>query len=93
MCEAERWLGAPEWGVVQFFGLVRDQVVNLNPMGEPVLRLRLEAVAAACELAGVPAADRWELTEMVRDLHLHSDGGSKPDRDLMRTSAHLLAGS
>lgn len=68
-CTAERHLTDDDWQIVAFYDLVRDQVVNLNPMGEEAwIVLRLEAVESACRLYRVPPDERVPLVESVREL-------------------------
>ena len=53
---------------MEFFSIVRDQMVNTGMEGVPDLHPRLEGWLAACDLYGIPQHSRPTLIEMARIL-------------------------
>lgn len=58
--------------MVEFFGRVQDQTVNLTPMGtetgQAIVVPRLEGWLAACELYEVPQEIRAEIIDLSRAM-------------------------
>lgn len=92
-CTAERNLTEDDWQTVRFYDLVRDQVVNLNPMGEEAwIVMRLEAVESACRLYRVPPDERMPLVDSVRALFECVQGRNRPElQSAYSTPAHELS--
>ena len=60
-CEAQRWLTAEDWELIEFYSCVSDQWFNQTPMGgakgqPPVLTPRLEGYEAALRIYGYDRA-------------------------------------
>lgn len=95
-CEAEQHLEASDWDYVRFYHLVKDQIVNLTPMGDANgqawLVLRLEALESACRLYRIPEEDQVEMVETARNLFEAVQGRALDDmREAFSTPAHDLA--
>lgn len=71
-CLGKYWLQPGDWDVINFYGRVQDQVVNLTPggvrEGAAVFAPRLEGWLAACKLYAVSKEDRVELLDDTRAL-------------------------
>jgi len=69
----DRYLTKGDREIMDFYGIVQDQTVNLTPMGVDgggphVLSPRLEGWVAACDLYDIPSESRPHLVEMARTL-------------------------
>lgn len=67
-CKADANLTEDDKAVMEFFSVVRDQVIegHPGPEGQRVAYPRLEGWAAACDLYDVPQHRRARLVEMGR---------------------------
>lgn len=70
-CEADLYLAAEDVPVLQFYGHVWDQFMNHTPFGTsdgkpPWIAPNLLAWLSACDLLGVPEADRTALISLAR---------------------------
>lgn len=72
-CAAAANLEPGDWLIVNFFFLVRDQVVNQTPMGLDDgtcwITPRLEAWEAALRIYGIPEASHAAMIDGARFLH------------------------
>ena len=69
-CAAARNLTPEDWAVIDFFGHVQDQTVNLTPMGTKdgvaVISPRIEGWLAVAEIQDVPLHDRADVIDDAR---------------------------
>lgn len=69
---AQKNLTTDDWDILEFYRMVADQYINQTPMGTKdggvVLTPRMEAWVPACDVLGVPVAERQRVIWMAREL-------------------------
>lgn len=82
-CEANKHLADGDWDCIKFYHLVKDQIVNITPMGDAqgksLLVLRLEALESACRLYRVPEGEQMDMVEIARNIFEAVQGRARED--------------